>query len=461
MRALLVTLAFVALVVVLVTRAEPLGPSATLDGPVDVIGRGTPVPVLAHDRGSGLARVEVRLVPGDGGTPVVLAAEEFPRLSWSGSSVYDATLTPTVGADVKLSEGPATLEVWAEDHSWLSALRSGPRLSHPVTVDLTPPTISVLTAQQVARLGGSETIVFRVSDDAVESGVRVGEAFFPATPGFFADPQLRVALFAIPQDAGDARPMVVAADRAGNWREAPLDIEIRPRRFADKTLELSEEFLSKKVPELLQANGLDQGGTLVEGYLRINRDLRKSTEVKVREICRDSASTPLWEGSFVRLPNGAPLSGFADRRAYAHKGEIIDHQTHLGFDLASLKRAVVPAANGGQVVFAGPLGIYGDTVILDHGMGLFTLYGHLSEISVTNGASVKRGDPIGKTGETGLAGGDHLHFSTMIRGIHVDPVEWWDDHWIQDHVALRLGSQPRAAVAAPAAKPEATPGPAS
>ncbi len=460
MRALLVTLAFVALVVVLVTRAEPLGPSATLDGPVDVIGRGTPVRVLAHDRGSGLARVEVRLVPGDGGAPVVLATEEFPRLSWSGSSVYDATLTPTVGTDVKLPEGPATLEVWAEDHSWLSALRSGPRLSHPVTVDLTPPTISALTAQQVARVGGSETLVFRVSDDAVESGVRVGEAFFPATPGFFADPQLRVALFAIPQDAGDARPMVVAADRAGNWREAPLDIDIRPRRFADKTLELSEEFLSKKVPELLQANGLDQSGTLVEGYLRINRDLRKSTEVKVREICRDSASTPLWEGNFVRLPNGAPLSGFADRRAYSHKGEIIDHQTHLGFDLASLKRAVVPAANSGQVVFAGPLGIYGDTVILDHGLGLFTLYGHLSEIAVTTGASVKRGDPVGKTGETGLAGGDHLHFSTMIRGTHVDPVEWWDDHWIQDHVALRLGSQPRA-VAAPAAKPEPTPGPAS
>lgn len=461
MRALLVILALVGLAVVLVTRAEPLGPSATLDGPVDVVGRGTPLRVLAHDRGSGLARVEVRLVPGDGGPPVVLATEEFPRLSWSGSSVYDATLAPTLGPDAKLAEGPATLEVWADDHSWFSSLRSGPRLSHSVTVDLTPPTVSVLTTQQVARLGGSETIVFRVSDDAVESGVKVGDRYFPATPGFFADPQLRVAIFAIPQDAGDARPVVVASDRAGNTREAALDIDIRPRKFADKTLELSDDFLSKKVPELLQANGLDPGGTLVDGYLRINRELRKSTEEKVREICRDSASTPLWEGSFVRLPNGAPLSGFADRRSYTHNGEVIDHQTHLGFDLASLKRAVVPAANGGQVVFAGPLGIYGDTVIIDHGLGLFTLYGHLSEISVQNGAAVKRGDPVGKTGETGLAGGDHLHFSTMIRGIHVDPVEWWDDHWIQDHVALRLGSQPRAAVAAPAAKPATAPGPAS
>ncbi len=460
MRALLITLVFAVLVVVLVTRAEPLGPSVTLDGPLDVIGRGTPLRVLAHDRGSGLARVEVRLVPNDGGAPVVLATEEFPRLSWSGSSVYDATLSPTLGPDAKLPEGPATLEVWADDHSWLSALRSGPRLSHPVTLDLTPPTVSVLTAQNVARLGGSETVVFRVSDDAVDSGVKVGDVVFPATSGYFADPQLRVALFAIPHDAGDARPVVVVADRAGNWREAPIDIEIRPRRFADKTLELSDDFLAKKVPELLQANGLDQSGTLVDGYLRINRDLRAATEVKVRDICRDSAPTPQWQGSFVRLPNGAPLSGFADRRSYDHNGTIIDHATHLGFDLASLKRAVVPAANGGQVVFAGPLGIYGETVIIDHGLGLFTLYGHLSEIAVTQGATVKRGDPIGKTGETGLAGGDHLHFSTMIRGIHVDPVEWWDDHWIQDHVALRLGSQPRAAAAA-AAAPAVAPGPAS
>src|SRR5439155_1118508 len=184
-------------------------------------------------------------------------------------------------------------------------------------------------------------------------------------------------------------------------------------------------------------NGLASDGDLVAGYLRINRELRVATEKRVRELCRESAAEPLWEGAFLRLPDSAPLSGFADRRTYVYRGQAIDHQTHLGFDLASLRGSPVPAGNTGRVVFAGPLGIYGNAVILDHGLGLFSLYGHLSEVTVTAGTTLHRGDVLGKTGDTGLAGGDHLHFSVMIHGVHVDPVEWWDAHWIHDHVETR------------------------
>src|SRR5262249_4069024 len=157
-----------------------------------------------------------------------------------------------------------------------------------------------------------------------------------------------------------------------------MDIVVQPRRFADKTLPITDDFLARKVPELLQANGLDPSGDLVAGYLRINSELRVATEKRVREICRDSAPTPLWEGPLLPLPTSAPLSGFADRRTYLSGGKPIDHQTHLGFDLASLRGSVVPAGNTGRVAFVGPLGIYGTTVILDHGLGLFSLYGHLS-----------------------------------------------------------------------------------
>ena len=117
---------------------------------------------------------------------------------------------------------------------------------------------------------------------------------------------------------------------------------------------------------------------------------------------------------------------------------MIDNQTHLGFDLASLRMSPVAAGNDGKVVFADNLGIYGNTVILDHGLGLFTLYAHLSSISVKVGETVTRGQAIGQTGATGLAGGDHLHFSAMVRGIHVDPVEWWDPKWITDHVKAKI-----------------------
>jgi murein DD-endopeptidase MepM/ murein hydrolase activator NlpD len=284
-----------------------------------------------------------------------------------------------------------------------------------------------------------------VGADAIRSGVEVDREFFPGVAGYFAEPALRAALFAVPQDLPDARPAAVVTDAAGNARRAGLEVAVQPRRFAEKTLPVSDEFLARKVPELLQANGLDQSGDLLAGYLRINRELRVATERRLRDICRDSAPAPLWQGAFLRLPGSSPLSGFADRRTYLYGGKPVDHQTHLGFDLASLRGSTVPAGNTGRVVFAGPLGIYGTTVIIDHGFGLFSLYGHLSELAVAAGAQVARGDPIGKTGDTGLAAGDHLHFSIMIHGVHVDPVEWWDAHWIHDHVEMRLGEFPRAA----------------
>jgi murein DD-endopeptidase MepM/ murein hydrolase activator NlpD len=444
MRRFLLLLIVVAVIGLLLTRAEPFAPRAELDTSIDVIGRATPLKVTARDRGTGLAYVAVRLVPATG-EPIVLAEERFPRTSFWGSGVHEATLTPTVDAGAtRITEGPATLEVWAIDHSWLGRGSGSPRATRRVTVDVTPPSLEVMSAERVMTVGGSEAVVYRVGADATNSGIEVGDEFFPGVPGLFTDATLRAALFAIPDKTPEARPKAVAIDAAGNRRTLSVGAIVKARRFAEKTLTISDDFLNRKVPELLHANGLQDGDTLVAGYLRINRDLRAATEKRVHEICRESAPQQLWQGAFYRLPNAAPLSSFADRRTYLYDGKPIDHQTHLGYDLASLRGSPVPAGNAGRVVFAGPLGIYGNTVILDHGIGLFSLYGHLSQIGVSTGTTVDRGEPVGKTGETGLAGGDHLHFSMMIHGVHVDPVEWWDPHWIKDHIELRLNAFPRA-----------------
>lgn len=442
MRALAFGIVLVALLALGLTFAEPLAPTATVEGVGDALGRGTPMRVTVQDRGSGLSRVEVRLVPADGSEPLVLARKEFPRTTWLGSGVHQTLLTPTLGAAVPVTEGQAALEVWAADHSWLSALRRWPRFSKVVTVDATPPALTVLSKGHAAQLGGSEMTVFRVGTDAVASGVQVGDAFFPATADVFKDPQLRATLFALPESAPGASPVAVATDAAGNRAEVPLDVRVQPRKFAEKKLPVTDAFMARKVPELLAANGLPAGGSPLDGYLRVNRDLRQSTEQRIRDLCSTGVAAPLWTEGFVRMP-GAALSGFADRRTYTHDGTVVDHQTHLGYDIASLKNAVVPAANTGRVVFTGPLGIYGNAVILDHGLGLFSLYGHLSEIAVAEGAQVDRGSAIGKTGETGLAGGDHLHFSTMIHGVHVDPGDWWDRHWVGERVLGRLADHPR------------------
>ena len=448
---------FLAAVALLVTVAEPLGPQVELASPLAIVGAATPLRVVVRDRGTGLAMIEVRLASDRLPEPVVVAHAEFPRTSWYGSGIHATEITPTLdAAKSHLPEGPATLEVWAADHSWVQMLRRGPLLTQAITIDVTPPTLEVLSKQHVARLGGSECLVYKVSPDTVSSGVQVGDLFFPGTTGFFADPALRASLFALPENIPDATVSAVAVDAAGNRRTSSFDLVVRPRTFAEKSLAIDDDFLRRKVADLLRENGFAVPTDLVQGYLTINRELRKATEVRLRQTCQDSDPTPRWQGALLRMPNSAPLSGFADRRTYVHDGTVIDHQTHLGFDLASLKLAPVPAAAAGRVVFVGTLGIYGTTVVLDHGLGLFSLYGHLSSTAVAQGAAVARGETVGKTGETGLAGGDHLHFSIMIHGVHVDPVEWWDGHWITDHVDARLAEFPRIPPRAPAAAPPGT-----
>lgn len=424
-------------------------PHAELVNPVEALGVASTIEVRLSDPQSGLhwSRLEIE----SGGARTVLASEQYPATFWGGGEVRATTLSvPLNAAERRIPEGPATLWVFAEDRSWLRWFRAQRAvLEQRVTIDLTPPTIEILSQQHYLKLGGVDFILYRVSPDSTRSGIAVDRYFFPGTRGLFADPAIAAAFFAVPQDLDTrATPKAVAEDAAGNRREVDFHAVIKPRRFADRTLDLDDAFLARKVPTLLSSNRLPPTSTLLDGYLLVNRTLRQASEERIRELTRTSAPAPLWNGSLLRQPNSAPLSGFGDRRSYRYGGKIVDAQVHLGYDLASLRQSPVPAANNGRVVFVGELGIYGDVVIVDHGLGIFSLYGHLSAVTAAVGQDVQRGTVIGRTGETGLAGGDHLHFSVMLYGTHVDPVEWWDGKWIRDHVDAKLALYPRAAAAA-------------
>ena len=414
-------------------------PTAKLREPLEYLGRSSQIALDVADRGTGLASLEVAIDAN--GTRYQVLSETYPSESWRGSGVHEKSLTlPVSPRDAKIPEGPATLVVTARDGSWLNFVSNpGATLSKPLTVDYTPPTIEVLTTQHYMRLGGSDVVVYKASKDAVRTGVQVDHYFFPGSKGFLSDPEISATLFAVPQDLSTSvRPKVVAEDAAGNRRETEFWVSIKPRVFAERSLDVTDDFLKRKVPDLIDLNHLKPTDDLVAGYLDINRNLRKASEEIIRKACSHSEPKPLWSEVFLRQPDSAPLSSFADRRTYKHDGQVIDTQTHLGFDLASLRLSPVVAENDGKVVYADNIGIYGNVVILDHGLGLFSLYAHLSSIGVGMGQAVKRGDTIGRTGETGLAAGDHLHFSILVDGIHVDPVEWWDPKWVADHVTEKL-----------------------
>lgn len=197
--------------------------------------------------------------------------------------------------------------------------------------------------------------------------------------------------------------------------------------------------MKKVVPKIMaRVPSFEDRGDLVKNYVAINSEMRKDNNQKIASLADETRPEFMWSRPFVQMSAQA-VSKFADRRTYLHDGERIDQQDHLGFDLASTRRAPIPAANRGAVVFAGYLGIYGNTVIVDHGYGLMSLYSHLSEMSVEEGDVVERAQTIGRTGATGLALGDHLHFTMLLHGLPVTPLEWWDGHWIEDRIALKLG----------------------
>ena len=188
-----------------------------------------------------------------------------------------------------------------------------------------------------------------------------------------------------------------------------------------------------------ESPGLDDQGSPLKNFLEVNGRLRQQDAARLIELGRQTSPTFLWSQPFVRLPSKTEAF-FADSRTYTYNGQVVDHQTHLGFDLAGLEHMPVQAANDGQVVMAQFFGIYGNAVLIDHGCGVQTLYGHMSRLLVKPGDRVKLGQQIGVSGATGLAGGDHLHFTVLLDGIPVNPTEWWDPHWIHDRIEAKLAA---------------------
>ncbi len=409
-----------------------------------VIGRQAHVGVQVAEPRRGLSHVVVELV--QAGKPSLLVDERFaPLPGWKlwGNVAAERAFELEIGKDAiaSLREGEATLRVVAHGApAWL-------RRAQPVVVErilpvrLTPPSLEVVSTQHYVSQGGAEAVIYRVGESAIRDGVEVAGWFFPGYPLPGGGPHDRFALFAVPYDQNDATgARLIAADDAGNERSATFVDLFFPRPPRADEIQLDERFLAKVVPEILaETPDLSDAGDLLSNYLQINRELRQTNNATLRELAAKTSPRFLWKRAFTPLPGGQVMSSFADRRTYSFNGREVDHQDHLGFDLASTARAPVPAANAGVVVWARYLGIYGNAVVVDHGYGLMSLYAHLSSIAVAEGAAVEPGAIVGASGATGLAAGDHLHFTFLLHGLPVRPVEWWDSHWIADRLKRKLG----------------------
>jgi murein DD-endopeptidase MepM/ murein hydrolase activator NlpD len=443
------------------------GAAPTLSGPevVDLGSKPRTLEIRAEDAGSGVRRVAARLRTAEGERE--LGAFDVAGGLLRGGAKPRGPATLALELDVKalgLKEGDAFVVVEARDWSLRGMLKGNTAtLEIPVRVDLRPPRVSVVNGITYLRRSGSGAAYYSVSEDAVSDGVEVGDRSYRGFPrkGFAATD--RVALFAIARDQTPGVAIrVFAEDRAGNRTAVGWSTELKDTVFPEERIELDAipKILNERVPELAGVFGYDAADR-VAAFQRINKEGRALNEARIREIVRASGAERLFEGSFLQMRNSKVTSRFAEHRTYWLKGEQISEAIHYGFDLAVTPNAPIEAANRGRVLFAEELGIYGNCVILDHGLGLTSLYGHLSQIEVQPGQLVEKGARLGRSGHTGLAGGDHLHFAILVGETYVDPVEWWDAKWVREKIDEMGGPPPGSSAEAESAAPAAAPAPAA
>ena len=341
---------------------------------------------------------------------------------------------------LNLAQGRVDLYVYVWDYSRRSGGDGNLSIfEHKMIVDTIPPAIRALSRLHYVNRGGSGLVVYQTTSDATKSGLFVNDDFFPGYPGAEGSEEgMHVCYFGIPIDIkGQPDIYLWAEDKAGNRSKAKFYCHVRKKRFRTEKIKITDRFLERIFPYFsFYLN--DVTGEEITKFLKINQDLRRENAVAFYNLRTKTSPTRFWDGVWLRMKNAATMARFGDKRLYYYKGKKIDEQTHMGVDLASLANSDVQAANNGRVIFAERLGIYGLTVVLDHGQGLASIYSHLSNIGVQPGQEVAKGEIIGSTGQTGLAGGDHLHYGVMVSGLFVNPIEWWDSHWIQDNVTRKL-----------------------
>jgi hypothetical protein len=441
MRKLLIVVAVLALAGVgaYLAAGAVAAPAITITSPGQFAGGAIKVEGVVDAAGAPPADVQVAFEQDGNRTTVFTGTLSGPLAT---------TITRDSAPGLKIQPGQARVVVTAARTVWgLRTRRSEQVVTFQIRLE--KPRVSVVSTKHYINLGGAEMIVYRATPPDVVSGVRVGDLEYPGYPAAGArvegatlnDPDLRIAFFALRYDQDVNVPMrLFARDPAGQETTGEFDHLTFRKPFKRSTIPLDDKFMERVVPAILGGTTeINPSGSLIEKYVAINSQLRKLNNARIQSMRDQTSPELLWGGeTFHPFTNTKAEAAFADFRSYVYGGKEVDKQVHLGFDLASFANTAIVAANRGKVLFAADLGIYGNCVIIDHGMGVQSLYGHLSSIAVQTGAMVEKGQEIGKSGVTGLAGGDHLHFTMLVHGEMVNPVEWWDSHWIADRILRKL-----------------------
>jgi len=405
---------------------DTAAPATQLSPNSGSITKKTPITLTLNDEASMLAHVTVLLIQ-DGKTVEILN-KEYPENTPAAREQIDLSKQ-------FLKDGLLTLQITSRDRSiYHFGDGNSATTSFQLLRDTRPPVISILSRAHNLTVGGSGIVAYSIGEVVENSGVQIGDYFFPGHQQLSGD---YLCLFSFPYNADPEEiPRVIATDEAGNQGIGGIYYRLRQPKFIVDQIKIDDRFLTNKMPQF--QDQFPQAETPLEVFLSVNRTLRPQNRAWLSDVAAMTSDSFVWSKSFLRQPGAANRANFGDHRDYIYQGKKIDQQTHLGIDLASIARAEVPATNNGTVVYTDFMGIYGQCIIIDHGLGLQTLYAHLSTMAVEVGDIVERGQIIGRTGATGLAGGDHLHYGVIVGGVPVNPIEWWDKNWVRNNITSKL-----------------------
>ena len=408
--------------------------------PVKMVGYETPVHIhLTNPHGD---RLVTAAIVQDGKSTTVINAESPSHRAFPQRHAAPRDITLNVGTKTasSLHDGKAQVILTTVSNDLRGRTDSK---SIDVDVVTAPPRVVADGVQHYINQGGSEMAVFTPSGAWTEAGVKVGDYTFRSFP-LPNHPGQYFSLFALSYQLPTDTPIYVyASNPSGAMAKTTFWYKVFPKKFRASTIPLESMNIDRIVNQIDTQHKIP--GDLVQRFVTINSVMRKENNKTLYDLRLQTEPKFLWTGAFLPMVDSTVESRFADDRTYTWQGKKVDEQTHLGFDLAKLAHSPIPASNDGRVIWAQDLGIYGNCIVIDHGFGLQTIYGHLSEFLVKKGDMVKKGQTIGKTGSTGLAGGDHLHFTMQVDGVQVNAVEWWDPHWIHDRILSKMGTDLAAA----------------
>ena len=313
-------------------------------------------------------------------------------------------------------------------------------------VDTTTPDAEVVANSYAIGRGGSAVAVVKAEDENLKDAYILVNGKYKFKLTSFVKKGYYVSLIAWPIVERRFDAELIAEDLAGNKIEVHIPYYWRKYRYPHKKIKITDRFVKNIVDKVIQKMGMKVPDNPIEAFKLANETIRKMNEEEIKKLTSLTDTNKInsfYINRFNPLPGSKKEAGYGEFRDYYYKGEVISHAIHKGMDLAKIKRAKIYSSNNGKVVTTKYIGIYGNTVIIYHKLGLYSLYAHTSEFKVKPNQFVRKGQIIARTGSTGAVFGDHLHFGIYIQGIAVNPIEWMDSHWIKVNILKIIYSAKR------------------